>query len=902
MTNAPSIQAQNSDKTLTVYKASAGSGKTFTLALEYIKLLLQNPYSYEGILAVTFTNKATEEMKMRILSTLYGLKYKQHSVSNYMEVLKQDTLLSEEEISKKAGEAMTLLLHNYHFFKVQTIDAFFQNVLRNLAKELQLNANLRVGLNNSQVVEQAVDIIIDSIAEDKQLMQLVKGYMEEKLSDNKSWNVIGQIKKFGGTIFLELYKRNRKKMDQVFADKDFFSNFRKSMHSIIKTTSETYETKAKEILDMIEDSGLTINDFAYTTSGPISYFHKLASGKFADDDEKILGSRVTKALSDSSAWCKKTSNKRDFIINLAEECLIPAINKLEETRPRDAIFWRSAKKTLEHLNDIRLLRRIEESAHTLNDAAQRFMLSDTQSLLNEIIDNEDSPFIFEKIGSHLEHVMIDEFQDTSTVQWANFKTLLRECMGNGNSNLIVGDVKQSIYRFRSGDWRLLNDIDKEFNSNELQFEPKKTNWRSERNVILFNNTFLDILAKKEAKEIEAYSLEKAESIRRAYSDVCQEIPQQHQDTHGLVRMEMLPHDMLEEMNERTYLIIKDLIERGAKQKDIAILMRKKKDISDIAHFIEQRSGGEIRIVSTEAFRLDASACVRIIVNAMKLLVNEKDNVALAALVKDYYSFIKNCEDIGRDIFSNSEDLYEVLPEEFTSKRYSLVSKTLHDITEELLRIFNLTDRHEEGAYLSAFFDALHGFSNDMAPVLEDFLKAWESDIAATTIETAAINGVRILTIHKSKGLEFDHVIIPYCNWNGNPKSSTIWAEPTIEPFSQLPMVPLEYRTVTSFKGTIYQEQGEEEHIQNVVDNLNLLYVAMTRAGKSLFIIGERDKKKFHRSKLMCETIEELPAYIEDVEVHIDNAEDEDAVLGVTFGRLTISQEKKSEKKEKEYNP
>ncbi len=878
-----------SPKTLTVYKASAGSGKTFRLAVEYIKLLLNNPKAYEGTLAVTFTNKATEEMKTRILSQLYGIWKRLPDSVAYIKEVTESLGISEEAAAERAERALRLLLHNYHFFRVQTIDTFFQGILRNLAKELQLNANLRVGLNTKQVVDEAVDEMIDSLAEDRTMRRMVMEYVEDNLAEDRTWNVIGQIKKFGGTIFNELYKQNRQRMNEAFSDKNFFGNYKSEMHAIIAQTDAKYRKIGNDALTLIGNEDLAVEDFSYGATGAAGYFVKLAKGLFHDD--KFLTARMTKGMEDSAVWVAKKNKRAEEIMAFVENRLHPIMRETEERRMEDVRLYKSAKATLRHINDVRLLRKIESTAHNLNNAAQRFMLNDTQSLLHEIMEDGDTPFVFEKIGSRLEHIMIDEFQDTSTVQWANFKPLLAECMSHGNSNLIVGDVKQSIYRFRNGDWRLLNDIDREFDGGTIEFPPIRTNRRSERNIINFNNTFFSILAGIEAQDVAEYSEEKAQSLRKAYADVAQEIPE-GREAVGLVHIEMLPTEMLDQMEERTLQNILDLLEKGIAQKDIAILVRNKKDIPTLALYIENNSGGMVKMVSAEAFRLDASAAVRIIANAMTLLTHPNDKIALASLVTDYCSRITDNAEALKTAFLKENDMRDWLPDGFRDRQETLLAMSLHDMAEELMRVFHIGSNTGESAYVTAFFDKLTAFCSERTPILEDFIKAWNDEIAASTIETADCDGVRIMTIHKSKGLEFKHVILPYCNWNGNPPHSTIWAEPKKEPFSRLPMVPLDYYTVKSLENTIYEEDGYEEYIQNVVDNLNLLYVAMTRAGHSLFIIGERNNESFKRSKAICETIEQLPAAIEGTELYIDGTENEEEILSVTYGRIRIKEERK----------
>lgn len=866
-------------KTLTVYKASAGSGKTFTLAVEYIKLLLVSPRAYEGILAVTFTNKATEEMKMRILSQLYGLSHGLPSSDGYMNVIVNDTGFTPEYVRSQAGKALTLLLHNYHNFRVQTIDTFFQGVLRNLAKELQINANLRIGLNNEQVVEQAVDDIIDSLADDHALLRTVVGYMENQMQEHHHWNIIGSLKRFGANIFSELYKKNRDEMETVTHDKDFFTDYRRQLEAIKAEAEGKYTEVGREVMATLDNEGLTAADFCQGSRGVYNYFAKMAGGRFRDEGStKMVNSYVAAAMEKAENWVTKAKRKDAGMMEMIENCLLPLLRNTEQNREYDAKMCKSADVTLRHLNDVSLLGRIEASAHNLNEAAQRFMLSDTQCLLHEMIDGSDSPFIFEKTGARLEHIMIDEFQDTSIVQWENFRTLLNECMSRSGDddttaagtrhNLIVGDVKQSIYRFRQGDWRLLNDIEALFSADEIDMQSKKTNWRSERNVIAFNNAFFQKAAAIEADNILQYSVKGSHDIAKAYADVAQEIPGARKPK-GMVHIEMLPAEMLEEMQQRTLDILLDLLSiEGIRQRDIAILVRYNNSIPLLANFIED-SGNGIKVVSAEAFRLDASQAVCTIVEAMRVLARPTDTLAAATL---------------------SKHLGGELPEAFTAQREKLLAMTLHDMAEELVRMFHIDENTDEAAYVTAFFDHLHSFTNDMAPVLEDFLHAWDDDIAGKTIETADCDGVRIMSIHKSKGLEFRHVILPYCNWSHEPKRQTIWVKPTQEPFSRLPMVPVDYFGVKSLEGSIYEDDGINEFIQNTVDNLNLLYVAMTRARESLFIIGERiasagSAAQKNRSKVIDDVIGMLPSEIEGLPVHIDNLDDPEAVLTLTYGSI-----------------
>ncbi len=871
---------------LTIFKASAGSGKTFTLAVEYIKLLIVNPEAYRSILAVTFTNKATDEMKMRILSQLYGLANGLPDSQAYMDVISKDLSATPEFVRSQAHKAMTNLLHNYHYFRVQTIDAFFQTVLKNMARELQLNPNLRVGLNQEQVIEQAVNEIIDSLAENKQLMDIVMEYIQDNVEDDKGWNPIGSIKKFGKNIYEEEYKQNREALDHVLGDQKFFSTFKRTLSAIVREVREKYVAMGKEGTAAMEAAGLTVDDFYFGKSGAANYFFKLAAAIFDDD---IVGKRVAEARENPSKWCTGKSPNYGTIVSLANSTLIPLINKVEESRSRDYRRYNSAKITLQNINNIRLLKFIEDTSHRQNEDVQRFMLSDTQSFLREMIGEDDSPFIFEKIGAYLEHIMIDEFQDTSVVQWANFKTLLNECMSNAepqtddnvclSQNIIVGDVKQSIYRFRSGDWRLLNDIDKEFRDGQLDHQPRKTNYRSSHNIVAFNNAFFKVAAAVTEDIVSADESVRADvwasQLKRAYADVEQLIPDGKKDSpFGMVHIELLTKDEMENIPVLTLETIHYLVERGERPGDIAILTRNGREIKALAKYIEENS--DYHVISDEAFQLSASPAVRVIVNAIKVLAHPDDAISLATLAKDYRNGILRQATDDSTLYG--DDIWKMLPADFTEeKRRQLLTLPLTDMAEQLMVLFSINGNADgQAAYMNCFMDKLHEFCANTTPVIEDFIKEWDSDIFKISISSSDTNGIRLLTIHKSKGLEFRHVLLPYCNWEFfSRQGNTIWVSPQVAPFSDLPVLPVTYTSKKTLQGSIYEDEGLDETVQTYVDNLNLLYVAMTRAGHSLFIFGQRDAKVESKCDgLIQKVLEQLPAEIAGVPVHVSGLKSE----------------------------
>ncbi len=842
-------------KPLTVYKASAGSGKTFTLAVEYIKLVVRSPQAYRKILAVTFTNKATEEMKMRILSQLYGIWHHLPESQDYADAVQKALDVSPDYVSSQAGIALNNLLHNYSYFRVETIDSFFQSVLRNLARELDLTANLRIGLNDYQVEEMAVDQLIENLSKQDVMLQWILKYIMENIEDDRSWNVIGQIKQFGKTIFRDYYKQKSKELYRAIGQKDFMEHYHALLRKIRTDAQNEMTGIGKMFFTELESVGLTIDDLSYGKGGVAGLFLKLQNGVF---DESILGKRVTDCVGVPEKWCKKSHPRREEIYMLADGVLGRLLRLAIDEQPRQWKLYKSADLTLRHLSQLRLLDSIERQVRQMNDEANRFLLSDTQRLLHELIEGSDTPFLYEKIGTQLEHIMIDEFQDTSTVQWQNFKVLLQETMSHEQTeNLIVGDVKQSIYRWRSGDWRLLANIGKEFPQPETQLDvcTLDTNYRSSRNVVEFNNSFF----------MKAAQLENV----LAYDDVEQKV-QGKRPLHGHVKVTLLSGDDYEQQTLDSIVAqVSQLLSQGVPSTKIAILVRTNSQIPLIAnYFMEQMP--EVRIVSDEAFRLDASLAVQIIIQSIRLLTHPDDHIARAFLAKVYS---------GEPLHSTTPS--DLLPEELTTHADELLRLPLYELCERLYGIFQLQESKGQTAYLCAFYDQVVAYAAEQPADLQAFLTEWDDTICSKTIQCPEIEGVRLISIHKSKGLEFPYVVIPFCDWKLE-HNDILWCSPQEKPFSLLPIVPIDY-SQKGMTGTVYQRDYEEEHQQNTVDNLNLLYVAFTRAINGIYVMGRRGSKS-RRSALIEQVLPEIVPLLKGATLL--GGQDESTPLLFEFGEMS----------------
>ena len=852
---------------LTVYRASAGSGKTFTLAVEYISLLVKDPENYQHILAVTFTNKATQEMKMRILSQLYGIANSLQSSQQYFNKVKEKTNMPDAVIKNNARAALTLLIHRYNNFRILTIDAFFQQVLRNLAHELGQTANLRVDLNNEEITEKAVDQMIESLEKGQPVLQWISTYINNSIEDDNGWNIIGKIKTFGTNIFKDFYKAHEANLKEQLSNADDFKVYETTLRKRRNDIRKTFNSKARSILNEIKNANLDIP--SNYRSGLYKY---LTDSAIAPLTNKPLKAGVLKANESPQNWTSSKCAKADKqqIQTLAAEVLSAQLSELIAYNNDNWNEFQSIQLTLSHLSELRLLHAIADAVDNLTKDTNRFMLSNTQALLKELIADSDTPFIFERIGARLKHVMIDEFQDTSTIQWQNFQVLLANCMAQELSqNLIVGDIKQSVYRWRQGDWGILNNIEKSFAHQKIRLETLDYNYRSEKRIIDFNNAFWEQCVANTAKEVAQDDAEKAEIVQKAYEDVAQKT---HKTTeNGFVKISLYPSkSMKEAVLEELIETIKELFNNGyggKNQSKIAILVRSKSNIQDIVNALLQSFGNEINIVSDEAFRLDASLSVNIIVSAMHLLTHPDDVLTRGKLVKLYNQEVlkkpltdtdllvsingsnnidtKNIDKKERRKLATEQQMAKLnsqLPPEYVANRELLLGLPIVDLVDKLFMLFGLDQLEGQSSYICTLYDTLNDFLKDHTADIDDFINEWENSLSSKTIQSDEIEGIRIMTIHKSKGLEFDNVIIPFCNWEME-KKGTLWCETKNKPapYNKLPLLPIDFSR-DKLIGTVFEDDYKEEHFQNIVDNLNLLYVAFTRASKNLFVFGLRQGK------------------------------------------------------------
>jgi len=830
------------NNTLSIYKASAGAGKTFTLTIEYILLLLsKGPKEFEHTLAVTFTNKATAEMKERILETLYGLSHHIPDCDDYLKEIqkRQEKLneeMGEEMIRQRAAEALSAILHDYTHFRVETIDSFFQSVLRNLAHELGLTANLQVELNNDEVISRSVDRVIENMQNRKDVQGWIMDYVEEQLQTGERWNITGMIKQFARCIFEEAFQNRSEQEREKISDSSQMNAFKKEMNSIINSCKKQLEEAADSFETLVNSKTL---NFERISNGRIylSFLNLVRSEKA----EKV--SETIKNATKDYEVMLRAKDKNDPILVAEAQEIQAELSSLLHLYENNSMTINTAKLSLRYLNPLRLLNVIEQEANTINAENNQFNLSKTPTLLSKLVEKTDAPFVFEKIGTQFHNVMIDEFQDTSRLQWNNFKVLLIENQSTGGNDLLVGDIKQSIYRWRNGDWAILKNVKEELANLSPQDKDLNCNFRSQKNLIDFNNAFF----LKAAQALDDLKPDARFKIKEIYKDVAQ-LTRKTENT-GFVSVTLYtksgnsaPDDYEERMITDMITQIHTLQQQGLTSQDLAILVRKKNNAESLLQWFNQLAP-EIKLVSDEAFLLESSVAVQMLVAALFVL---NDNKHLNPIPERYLMMHYHTDVLQQPISmltvatASPEDL---LPEAFTQHKQELAQLPLYLLCERLYQLFQLDKIQGQDTYIFTFMDELQNHLRSNPSDIHTFLKAWDESIHSRSIPAGEVDGIRILTIHKSKGLEFHTVLLPYMDWTieKDRNDDTIWCQTDKEPFNALGSLPI--NAGKNMQQSDFASDYNEEHLQRRVDALNMIYVAFTRPKNNLYVWGLATEKK-----------------------------------------------------------
>ena len=825
----------------TVYKASAGSGKTFRLAVQYITMLIKEPESYRHILAVTFTNKATAEMKQRILSQLYGIGHSLPGSTSYYDEVKKAVTVNEQTIRHNALLALDMILQDYGRFRVETIDSFFQTVLRSLARELHIGANLTLELDTELVIDEAVDSFLANVEQDSDDKRNIMEFVTSNIDNDRSWSIDGTLKRFSKELFREIFMEKGDELRQILSNPHAIAEYKKNLtlarDAVLPTYIEKVQAIGAEIETTLSNAGLGIDNLS---ANPGKVLVKIINTSILDTD---LGSTFNKCiLYPDSFFRKKDLEDNPAYSVFAQEQLSPRLELIEPLHAEYNRLKNTYEAALQYIHELSLLLSIRGEINRQSQEQSRFILADTPQLLSTL-SGSDTSFVYEKTGSFIEHLMIDESQDTSRLQWSNLYLLLWECLANGKDCLVVGDVKQSIYRWRNSDWNILNSqMEQQLATYQPQIKPLKENYRSYKNIVEFNKALFPKAVEMLSNYYQSETGTDYPALSHAYDNV--DDIESKKGGQGYVYVQVdTKTDKTADSTDKIFLQIEEQLDRltqaGVKQTDIAILCRKGRQITDIAEWFAANRP-DYKMISSEAFQLGSSASVRILINALKWLTDSTDRIALAQLVWEREcNIIKSGQPFDRLMAKGLEDC---LPPAFSDQVESLRNLPLYELTEKLYSILELDRISGQDQYVMSFFDTLCQWLSRNPGEPSAFITEWDEKLSTTSIPSTDANGIRLLTIHKSKGLEFHTVIVPYCNWNviesqTGAHDQRIWVNPQTEPFNSLPLLPVGFSK--KLINSDFNEDYRQEAGLQTVDNLNLLYVALTRAESNLIVLSSK---------------------------------------------------------------
>ena len=782
-----------------ILKASAGSGKTHNLTKTYISLLLKSTdrNKYRHILAVTFTNKATAQMKSRILKELDVLAHTPDKSPFLKDFLVEFPGKDKVWFSTRATALLTDLLHDYGAFAVSTIDKFFQQALKAFAREIGQFASYQVELDRQSLIHESVDRILDNLEEqDGELIKWLTDSAMDQLETSGYFNLERGLYTMAEALKSEEHRTivEEGNLDESrLYSKEYLLSVRKACQECREDFCKQVEEAAQKVVGSIRQAGV---EPAETYRG----FLADLDHKYARLDPKSAWKPPTDAwmrrARDPEQWFTK---KNAGLLAQVQGVLEDPLNAFLDLFDRPYKVYNTAAILSKQIFSLGLAGELYKEFDALVREKNVMSLDESSVTLRNIIAGSDAPFVYEKMGVRFENFLLDEFQDTSTIQWDNFRPLLAESDANGRDNLIVGDVKQSIYRWRGSDWNLLETQVKGVFPRADDGNPLKENWRSQPAIVTFNNAFFPYAAER----LDLLLTGRKGQISAIYGDVgqliCAEDP-----APGSVEVTFCEKE--EEMDQILSSIRKARA-AGARYGHIAILVRNNATGSEIASFLVEQ---DIPVISDDSLRVKSSVTVRRLVSLLSCVESSSDRVA------GYLARILNLS----------------VPRSY----HSLV-----DLAEELLRSLRSYDASSvdgEVLYVQSFMDELQDWTALHGNNLSGFLKAWEeADPKISSPDDP--DSIRILTIHKAKGLEAEYVIFPFAETVGLFREETRWSRP------DLTDTPLEGRAEGAYQvylssgksNTLFADELVREKFLQYMDNINTFYVALTRAQKGMHIIA-----------------------------------------------------------------
>ncbi|HKX87165.1 MAG TPA: UvrD-helicase domain-containing protein [Flavobacterium sp.] len=841
-----------------IYNASAGSGKTYTLVKEYLKIILlsKKDDAYKNILAITFTNKAVHEMKSRIVDSLFDFTKDDPSEKSLglMKDISVDTGLDLSKITQKSKSIIKNIIHNYAAFDISTIDKFTHKVIRSFAHDLDLPVNFDVSLDTENLLQEAVDAIIAQAGEDEVLTNLLVDFAMEKTDDDKSWDVSSEIFTTGKLILNENYR------EEVISLKEKqipeFIALKKKLQELCDGIESESANLASQTLQLIESNGIDSKSFS---AGHFpNHLKSIQEKKFNPSNKTYHEFEDIKI--------NKTAKDRAIIEGIIPQLLdnlASVYQKMEKKHFYEAF--------LKNITPLSLLNTVSNQLAKIQEEQSILSISEFNKLINEQIQNQPAPFIYERLGERYKHFFIDEFQDTSQMQWQNLIPLIdnalssEDLQGNQGSLLIVGDPKQSIYRWRGGKAEQFIDLTKKknypFSNQDFKVFNLESNYRSYDEVIHFNNDFFRFLADKFENEDykDLYlnkSYQRINNKKGGFVNISFLVEADENDDEELTVNDLYL--------QKTHQTILEVQVKGFELRDIVLLTRSNKHGILLANYLTEH---KIPVISSESLLLDASSEVRFLLDALRCLNDKKNKESLAHtlyyLAKNYEIGIPVHDFISQGIrFEEESELQEWFQSfeinlDFTAIR----RKSLYEIVEKL--VINGITTEKNNAYVQFFLDVVLERDVKYQMSIGDFLEYWEKSGSKLSVPSAeGSNAIRIMTIHKSKGLEFPVVIFPFAEEDfTRNKGEKIWIEGDETEMGLPKALVSKNKDVQRFgegAALVYNQKTQED----LLDNINVLYVALTRAEEQLYIVSS-NKQRNREGKLPNNLASYFIEFVED---------------------------------------
>lgn len=847
-----------------VYKSSAGSGKTTTLVKEYLKLTLNNPGSFRHILAITFTNKAANEMKSKIIESLQDISSGHLDKSNYPEIM-EETGLSTGQITLRASQLLSLIIHNYDEFAVSTIDSFVHRIVRIFASDLKLPQGFEVIIDNNDLIPFIVEDIYDKLGHDNAFTEILIRFVMSQVEDEKSYDLTKNLSEFIEKQLREMGQEDANGLENI-PPTEFLQKIQKLRNSVYSAKT-AIQKQARKSLEIIADAGLAVNDFYHGKSGIGGYFKRLSEWPLALKD-LLPNSYVIKAI-EKDVWYSASKNS-DIKIRIDD--LAPQLKESLEAIREKISFYAIRRLVYNNIYEMALIGEIRQLLEGFTERTRKVHISEFNKRIHREIAGQPIPFIYERLGRHYRYFLIDEFQDTSVLQWDNLLPLVEESLASGHFNMVVGDAKQAIYRFRSGEVELFTHLPHLYgleNSPEnIQREQilvrnyvqkdLKINYRSREEIIHFNNDFFSFAGKNLTRGFD-----------EVYNDVEQQVPPTKKKQGGYVAMDFIPSENTADFKVKRLDKIREIVEEVSGKdyplKEICILTLDNKSAAEIAAQLLQHN---IPVVSSESMLLTASPKVRLTVAFMKL-ITEPDNKLFFAEFLIILLWIQRADEKFHTLYH--EAITQTDPLSFALNKFGLAisapeilrTHSVYEIAAEVIR--SLINTNTPDIFLQFFLDFIFEKELTYNGSLPAFIQLWEEKKGKESIVLPeGMEAVQVMTAHKAKGLKFGVVIADLHAMQNRLTNDQYWENlqlPELGNISSILLNISEKDLATAGR----REVWEHERAKTDLDFLNKIYVAYTRAVDALYLTGSilQNKKPDYFSKYLIDFLKKKVLWDEE---------------------------------------